>query len=41
MAKEHRKPIAFSTKSRATEKLGNIFVDLCRDPKSTVIFVAG
>ena len=34
MAKGYRKPIANSTKSRATEKLGRVFVDLS-GPKST------
>ena len=33
MAKEYRKPIANSTKSRATKKLGRVFVDLS-GPKS-------
>ena len=34
MAKGNRKPIANSTKARATEELGTVFVDL-RGPKST------
>ena len=34
IAKWYRKPIANSTKSRATEKLGRFFVDLS-GPKST------